>query len=455
MPIDRRGFLRSSSAATLAFAGLGAWLSRGAEAAEPGAPVPGLPGRLIPDPAKILDLPEGFSYTVVSRAGETMDDGFTTPVAMDGMGAFAGPDGQVILVRNHEIDWPKLTSAAWGRDLARADRLPAEDAYDRNAQGVPAPGGTTTIVYDPTTKRRTAHWLSLAGTVYNCAGGVTPWNSWLTCEETTVRQTHPGSRSHGWVFEVPVTATPSRARPEPLTGLGRFRHEAAVVDATDGAVYLTEDLADGLLYRFVPKTRGDLRGGGRLQALVVEGARGLDTSNHEQPRWPVGERRAVSWIDLDDTDAPEDDLRKRGRRAGAAIFARGEGLFTGSDGIYLTATIGGSARKGQVWRLDPGGAGLALHLQPNDGMIMENCDNITVAPFGHLILCEDMVAPQAAERQYVVGVTPAGQCYRLARNALNGSEFAGACFAPDGSTLFVNIYQPGLTLAITGPWPMG
>ncbi len=93
-----------------------------------------------------------------------------------------------------------------------------------------------------------------------------------------------------------------------------------------------------------------------------------------------------------------------------------------------------------------------MFIEPNDQSVLDNCDNITVAPWGDLILCEDLVAEPQNSGQFLVGVTPAGACYKFGRNAVNDAELAGCCFSPDGSILFVNIYDPGITLAITGPW---
>ena len=160
---------------------------------------------------------------------------------------------------------------------------------------------------------------------------------------------------------------------------------------------------------------------------------------------------------MEDIESPEDDLRQSGFYAGCcARFARGEGIWTGKDGIYFACTDGGVKRKGQIWRYVPspaeGSPGetkqpgtLELFIEPNDGALVEGCDNVTMAPWGDLIVCEDGNSPQ-----FLVGVRPDGSTYKLGRTTI--SELAGACFSPDGSTLFVNIQTPGMTLAITGPW---
>jgi hypothetical protein len=302
------------------------------------------------------------------------------------------------------------------------------------------------------------HFLSLAGTVRNCAGGPSPWGSWITCEETTQRADEYYEKDHGYNFEVPVRDRVGLADPVPLKAMGRFNHEAVAVHPGSGIVYETEDRGDGLIYRFLPDRLGSLAAGGRLQALVVRDRGSLDTSNWELPQVSPGEAMATTWIDIDDVESPNDELRLQGFEKGAARFARGEGMWYGREAIYFACTSGGAAKKGQVWRYVPSlhegtaqeadtPGTLELFIEPNDGELVENCDNLTVAPWGDLVLCEDGGADDR-----LVGVTPEGQTYELARNAFNESEFAGAAFSPDGSTLFVNIQSPGITLAITGPW---
>ena len=237
--------------------------------------------------------------------------------------------------------------------------------------------------------------------------------------------------------------------------MGRFEHEAVCVDPRTGIVYLTEDKNDGLFYRFIPNTPGKLAEGGRLQALAIKGVAGADTRNQDDRLWNVGDWREISWIDMDDVEAPNDDLRQRGHAAGAALVARGEGLWWGKDEFYMTATSGGPIRRGQVMRVQPGLNGAAdriqLFVESTDEKTLNMGDNITVAPWGDLIVCEDNYS--STIRNHLKGVTPDGQVYTIARNVFTGnSEFAGACFSPDGEVLFVNIMYPGMTLAIRGPW---
>src|SRR5690606_23977342 len=125
-------------------------------------------------------------------------------------------------------------------------------------------GGTTTFVWDTKSGKLEKQFLSLAGTYRNCAGGPTPWGSWISCEEATLYPISNAARDHGWNFEVPASATPGRVAPVPLKAMGRFNHEAVAVDAQSGCVYQTEDREDGLFYRFLPNDRTKLAKGGKL-----------------------------------------------------------------------------------------------------------------------------------------------------------------------------------------------
>lgn len=455
---SRRHFLFEAAAVSAGFAGLYAFMRRRERVPDLTAHQAHGFGPLLDDPERLLDLPEGFSYAVISRAGETMDDGLLVPGRHDGMAAFAHFSGKTVLIRNHEVEHDDPKRGPFGRRYERLSRVAVERMYDPGS-GRPPPGGTTTLVFDTRTGRLERHFLSLAGTVRNCAGGPTPWGSWLSCEETVVRAGDGLEKDHGYVFEVPADVDAGLVRAVPLRAMGRFYHEAVAVDPLSGVVYMTEDLADGLIYRFLPNRRGQLLEGGQLQALVVRGQPSLDTRNWEDPRAiPQGARFQAAWIDLENVEAPEDDLRYRGFDAGAARFARGEGMWYGRGAVYFACTNGGYARAGQIWKYTPSRfegqpqeadepGVLELFLEPNERGLIENCDNLTVAPWGDLIVCED-----GEPAQHVVGITPGGKFYRIARNVRNGSEFAGATFSPDGSTLFVNLHDPGLTLAIRGPW---
>lgn len=307
-----------------------------------------------------------------------------------------------------------------------------------------------------------SRFLSLAGTIRNCAGGATPWGTWISCEETVVKEGEYLDRNHGYNFEVPATAEIGLCDPVPLKAMGRFNHEAVAVDPKTGIVYQTEDRQDGLITRFIPIKKGRLALGGRLEALVVKSTNSCDTRNWPETgagRIEVGDSLEVAWMPIEDPENLEDTLRTDAHKAGAAIFARGEGMWYGSGKIYFACTDGGIAKSGQVFIYEPSPVEgtaeeatepgrLTLYLEPNNTQLLQYGDNLTVAPWGDVILCED-----GAKDQYLRGVTPGSKIYTLARDSYFGkSELCGVCFAPNHPTLFVNIQFPGITLAVTGPW---
>jgi uncharacterized protein len=393
----------------------------------------------------LLHLPEGFRYVSFGWAGDPMSGGTPTPRLPDGMGAFPGPRGTVTLIRNHEVG----AGGAFGG--ARYDRA--------------AGGGTTTVRFDPARGRVIEQYASLSGTVRNCAGGSTPWGTWLTCEESLVGP-GPGSsfrQPHGYVFEVPSEGT---ATGEPLVAMGRFVHEAVAVDPATGIIYQTEDARESGCYRFLPHEPRQLAAGGQLQMLAVKGSPTIDlrTAQYPNARYPV------EWVDIAEPDRAHADeaaadgqgVYQQGRAQGGALFGRLEGAWFGAGLVYFTSTSGGDARMGQVWELDPVRGELRLVYESPGKDTLNMPDNICVSPRGGLVLCED-----GTENPCLHGLTRDGRIFRLARNHVvldgrkNGlagnytnSEFAGATFGPDGRWLFVNIMAPGITFAITGPWEL-
>ena len=438
-PFDRRQFLAATGSAFGALA-LSGCMSR--PVGRTVAPTFAGYGPLVADPEGLLDLPQGFSYRLISSLGDAMSDGGQVPDKADGMGCLPLGTGEIALVRNHELkpdDAPGGTLAA---------------GFDRMAGKAVLPGGTTTLVLDAQTLGVKRQYRSLAGTIRNCSGGVTPWNSWLSCEEFVTRTGELGAdklgRDHGWVFEVPAAA-PGLVDPVPLTAMGRFNHEAACVDPATGYVYLTEDRGDGVLYRFMPATPGKLHEGGRLQAMIVEGV--ADTRNWEQASMAIGRKYTVDWIDLANVEAPEDDLRLRAAARGAALVARGEGIHMGTDELYVCSTNGGARKLGQIFKLVPGRGQRAdtveLFFESEREDQFNYGDNLTVAPNGHLIVCEDQYTDVVDN--HLRGITPDGRPYDFGKLNLQ-TELAGGCFSPDGKWFFVNAYSPTRTIAITGPW---
>lgn len=417
-------------------------------------------GPLLDDPDNLIKVASGFRYRAFSFRGEEMDDGLLVPGMHDGMAAFAGSDGRTLLVRNHENESAWLHQSPFGPQSERFGAVDKSRVYDTGSGVLPCIGGTTTLVFNTQTQQLEKHFQSLLGTQRNCAGGPTPWGTWVTCEEVNAEREPDEEQWHGYNFEVKPSTEPGLVVPVPLKAMGRFRHEAIAVHPASGVVYQTEDLGDGLLYRFVPTEPGNLAAGGRLQALVVVGQPQADTRNWPTgPTFPIGQPLAVEWIDLDNVDSPVLDLRYRGRAAGAAVFARGEGAWWGDNEAYFAMTNGGANTLGQIFRYQPSPyegtareseapGTIELFAEPNDSALLRNCDNLTIAPWGDLIVCEDT-------KGYcrIIGITPAGEYYIIAANPTIDREMAGACFSPDGTTLFVNVQNPGYTVAITGPWP--
>ena len=401
----------------------------------------------------LLTLPEGFEYLSFGWSGEPLADGTPTPGAHDGMGIVRTDGAVATLVRNHEL---VRLDGGFG---------PAAARYDRDCAG-----GTVTLRFDLSRGELLDAHASLSGTLQNCSGGITPWGSWLSCEEFVSSTRFPPSRTaaerlsrdHGFVFEVPGSGL-SDARP--LTGLGQFRHEAAVVHPGSGAVFLTEDMDPVAgFYRFLPEVPGRLAGGGRLQMLKAVGHPELRTGVPRSRPMPV------QWVDIArpergvSAEHGPRGVQRQGLAQGASRFLRLEGCIAAGDLVYFTSTSGGDARCGQVFAYHVVEETLSLVYESPSEDVLDYPDNLCVSPQGGLLLCED----SDGEVQHLYGLDRQGGLFALAGNNVvldgrgrgragdfRGAEWAGACFSDDGRWLFANIYAPGFSVAITGPWASG
>lgn len=426
MKVGRRNLLKTAGAITALSVPLSLVLDRSGRAASGAARRGQGIGKpaLLADRLGICDLPPGFHYTLIEKTPGKMSDGHQLPASPDGMGCFAGSDDTFILLRNHELDRTLFGDPFSG--------VPPGQTYDPRA-----PGCVTRVVVHAKTLQRLSSNLVLAGTLRNCAGGVSPWG-WLSCEESV-------AEGHGYVFLCATDAT-SLQPPRKIAGYGRFNHEAVCIDPRTHIAYLTEDRTDGCLYRFVPVSR-DRPFEGHLEALAVVDEPRLDTGL----RLPVRKSRAVRWVRLPTPDPSDDSLRFEAHDRGAALVRRGEGIWFHDGAVYFSATSGGARGLGQIFRLsigkEPAPDRLEVLIESTDSASLDAPDNITVAPWGDVYIAED-----GPGEQYIRGLTPSGRVFDFARNARDTGEFAGVCFSPDGSALFLNLQSQAITLAVRGPF---
>ncbi|PZV00126.1 MAG: phosphatase [Leptolyngbya sp.] len=430
----------------------------------------------------LITLPDKFQYTAISIRGDVMSDGAIVPGNHDGMAAFQGRSGNYILVRNHERSiGGSGTIAPNGKEY---------DSFTGGSKG----GGTTTVEVDRN-GQVVRHYVSLAGTIRNCAGGLTPWGSWISSEENVAIPTvglqgydARVTKKHGYNFEVPAELGQA-VDPIPLVAMGRMNHEAVSVDPQSGYIFETEDRGDSAYYKFVPKVGkpnkfGDLQRGGDLYAMVIKpgqrsdctGAliptggtndrggsfRGVDTrglgANGSGSLLPfLGQPLRVEWVKLDDVDPAEDTLRYEALAKGAAVWYRGEGAWYHQGKHYWVCSNAGDAAEGQVWAYDPRTETVTLVVESTSENLLDGPDNITVARDGTLYLCEDgsegtQGAPNASQR--VIGVDASGGLFEFCRNIIpagvsgNNAEFAGACFSQNGKYMYVNSQGGGITYCI-------
>lgn len=475
MPLSRRDF---TARTVIAGAGVALTGTVGALATAPGALAaedgtardehgrpcePGY-GPLVPDPNKILALPAGFTYRVITHSGVTkLDSGESTPSNHDGTAAFEGHRGVTLLVNNHEL---KGRREGWAHPVPLTEGLVYDPAAARRLHGRRGPS-----------RRRGRRMGGHRRYVDQLRGRRDPWDTWLTCEENSDLAGKNGmTKDHGYVFEVDPHDRRANRDPRPIKAFGRYDHEAVVIDPRQGHAYLTEDASgpNGLLYRWTPPS-GFRHGRGRLRTLaadagVLQAAKCIDSSGRFvddlSRATRIGTVYGIDWVDVTDRDARTVPVRKqfadgvvtRGRKLEGMWWADGGAYFVSS---YAREESPGAAHDGQVWFYDPKRRTVRLtvligvNADPSVDGGYDGPDNITVSPYGGLIIAED-----GSGLQHLFGATASGRTYPLARNELNNgsaeepeySEFTGVCFSPDGRTLYANIQDPGIMLAITGPW---
>jgi uncharacterized protein len=381
--------------------------------AKPAQVGPGPYGPLGPPDSNGIRLPDGFSSRELARGlAPVAGTGYVWHLFSDGAATFATPDGGWILVSNSEVPTPV--------------DLPFDPPI-----GNPGEGGASAIRFDAEGAVADAYRV-LAGTSSNCAGGLTPWGTWLSCEETET----------GLVWECdPLGEREAVSHP----AMGVFTHEAVCVDPRTGFAYLSEDEGEGCFYRFRAQRRGDLSAGS------LEVAR-------------VRARGAVEWLTVPDPGAAS--VLTREQVPEATRFARGEGIWFDSGAVYL-ATTGDS----RIWAYSTRRETMRKLYDPAEipDAPLTDVDNITVhEPSGDLFVCEDNGAPDAFD---VCLITPGGRNGRGRRTVARfakvtgpqhgdpdteaSSELAGVCFDPRGERMYFSsqrAYGPGVVYEVTGPF---